>query len=101
MIKLGKSLRSDPIFWSIVDQCIKSITSIGANVTEASSAISTNDYIRFFQYALKSANESKYWLDILAQTSPAHAAKAKEIRRETDEIARILGSSIVSLKSKK
>src|SRR4030067_842693 len=49
----------------IGDQLMRSGTSIGANYFEARAASSKNDFINFFNHALKSANESKFWLEIL------------------------------------
>ena len=49
----------------INDQLLRSATSIGANVIEAQAASSRKDYTNFFAYALKSANECKFWLGLL------------------------------------
>ena len=49
----------------LCNQLLRSATSIGANVIEASSARYKKDYINFFTYALKSANETKFWLGLL------------------------------------
>jgi len=46
----------------ISDQLLRSATSIGANVVEAQAAASRKDYTNFFAHALKSANETKFWL---------------------------------------
>jgi four helix bundle protein len=47
-------------FQSIVDQFIRSATFIGANVVEGNAAHSKRDFIKFYEVALKSANETKY-----------------------------------------
>ncbi len=59
-IKFAKKIKKEIVFCSVFDQLIKSITSVGANVVEAKSSSSTKDYIKFFEIALKSANETKY-----------------------------------------
>ena len=46
-------------------QLLRSGTSILANYIEANSASSKKDFINFFTYSLKSANESKVWLTLL------------------------------------
>jgi len=48
----------------ISDQLLRSATSIGANVVEAQAAASRKDYTNFFAHALKSANETKFWLGV-------------------------------------
>ncbi|MEK9148566.1 MAG: four helix bundle protein, partial [Candidatus Desantisbacteria bacterium] len=58
-IKLCQEVRKDRNLWTLADQLIRSATSIGANVTEAKASSSKLDYLKFFQIALKSANETK------------------------------------------
>ena len=49
----------------IVKQLLRSATSIGANIIEAQAGSTKKDFTNFFNYALKSANESKFWLGLL------------------------------------
>ena len=86
-------------FWIITDQLIRAATSIGANIIEAKSSSSRRDYIRFFQIALKSANETEYWL-ILSQELVDNK-KTQQLLKELREISCIIGSSILTLKGKK
>jgi four helix bundle protein len=53
------------VFHSIFDQLIRSATSIGANVVEGNAGSSKKDFANFFKIALKSANETKYWLCLI------------------------------------
>lgn len=46
-------------------QLLRSATSVGANVVEAQSSSSRRDFTNFYTHALKSANESKFWLGLL------------------------------------
>ena len=46
-------------------QLLRSSTSIGANIIEAQAASSQKDFKNFLNHALKSANETKYWLALL------------------------------------
>ena len=101
VIKFGEKLRKERIFWSIVDQLIRSATSIGANVVEARSSSSKRDYIRYFEIALKSANESKYWLILISEVSPRFKEEANLILKEVIEVANILASGILTMKGKK
>ena len=101
ILKLGKKMRQKRILWSIIDQLIRSATSIGANVVEAKSSSSRRDYLRFFEIALKSANETKYWLILVEETVPELKREVQEILKETDEISKIIGASVLTLKGKK
>ncbi|HDH99263.1 MAG TPA: four helix bundle protein, partial [bacterium] len=71
ILKFAEKMRKERILWSIIDQLIRSATSIGANVVEAKSSSSKKDYIHYFEIALKSANETKYWLIIVKEVMPS------------------------------
>ena len=47
------------------DQLVRSGTSVGAMVKEAEFAQSKADFINKMSIALKEANETRYWLDLL------------------------------------
>lgn len=85
----------------ICRQLLKSATSVGANVVEAQSASSRKDFTNFFQYSLKSANESMYWLKLLKDAKEIDRSELDHLLKETGELAKILGSSILTLKGKK
>ncbi len=85
----------------IGNQLLRSATSIGANVVEANAASSKRDYTNFFNHALKSANETKFWLGLLRDSGKANKDKTNKLLRETTEIANILASSILTLKGKR
>ncbi len=57
-----KDCKYDRIYSSLFDQLVRSGTSIGANVVEGKAGTSKKDWKNFFAIALKSANETKYWL---------------------------------------
>lgn len=87
--------------WTILDQLIKSTTSIGANVVEAKSSSSKRDYIKYFEIALKSANETKYWLLVMKELFSDQDVEINEFLQEADEVSKIIGSSVLTLKGKK
>ncbi|MBI4087739.1 MAG: four helix bundle protein [Candidatus Liptonbacteria bacterium] len=87
--------------WSLSDQLIRSASSVGANVTEAKSSSSRRDYIKFFEIALKSANETKYWLTVVQESKPEIGSAAAPLYREAEEISKIIGSSVLTLKGKR
>jgi len=65
IIKLVESLPNNPASRIISDQLLRSATSIGANIIEAQAASSRRDFTNFLNHALKSANETKFWLGLL------------------------------------
>ena len=84
----------------IGEQLIRSATSIGANVVESQGAASRKDYANFFSHALKSANETKFWLGLLRDSGKADKESADKLLKETTELAKILATSILSLKGR-
>jgi four helix bundle protein len=85
----------------ISKQLLRSATSVGANIIEAQAASSKRDFTRFFNYSLKSANESKFWLQLLRDSHKADENKAISLLQETTELANMLAASILTLKDKR
>lgn len=85
----------------IAKQLIRCTTSIGANIIEAQAGSSKRDFTNFFGHALKSANETIFWLNLLKDTRNINNSTFEKILKESMEIANILGASILTLKGKK
>lgn len=96
IIRLTEILPNKRQFWIISDQLIRSACSIGANMKEANSASSKKDYINFYSYALKSANETAYWLDLLKELWDN--SMIDKLILEANELTRILATSIITMK---
>ena len=84
----------------LVKQLIRSGTSVLANYVEAGAASSRKDYINFFSYALKSANESKVWLTLLRDTNPTVSPELSRLLDEVVELSNILAARIITMKRK-
>lgn len=100
IIKFVNELPNKSAFWVIGDQLLRSVTSIGANMIEAQAASSKRDFIKFYEIALKSANESKYWLSLLKDSYPELKDDCESFLSELNEISNMLGSSLLTLKGK-
>ena len=100
LVRFLNTLPNNNRYWRISDQLLRSGTSIGANVAEARSASPHKDFINFYTIFLKSANESKYWLHLLGDTTEANKKEIAEFLSELDEISKIIASSIITLKNK-
>jgi four helix bundle protein len=99
VIRLLKRNRAqDFIFLTISKQLIRSATSIGANVVEAQGSSTRKDFTNFIYYALKSANETRYWLGLLRDEFDMNKKEISEVLKEAQELSKILGSTIKSLK---
>jgi len=70
-------------------------------VIEAQGATSRKDYANFFSHALKSANKTKFWLGLLRDSGKAEKEVTDKLLKEVTELAKILATSILTLKGKK
>lgn len=91
-----KECRYDKIYSSLFDQLIRSATSVGANVVEGKAGSSKKDWMKFLIIALKSANETKYWLCLLKETMDVNKVAVNVLLKEAEEIAKIIGSIIIN-----
>lgn len=101
LVKFVSALPNQRLYWVISDQLLRAGTSIGANIIEAQAASSKKDFIRFFEIALKSANETKYWLALLRDSTDAPKDTVETLLKEADELSRLLGASLLTLKGKR
>ena len=93
-----KGKRWDSLSLVIVRQLMRSALSIGANVVEAKNSSTRLEFKRYYEIALKSSNESKYWISLLRDGFDVHDVEFNEILREADELSKILGSSVLKLR---
>ena len=102
IMKLIDSLdRRDFSLVIVAKQVIRSATSVGANIIEAQASSSKKDFTNFMGHALKSANETRYWLGLLRDSGKIEKSRVEELLKEAQELSKILGSVILSLRGKK
>jgi four helix bundle protein len=98
VILFVKECRFERVFSSLFDQLVRSGTSIGANVIEGKAGSSKKDWKNFYVIALKSSNETKYWLCLIRDTLEVPQTKVLELIKEADEISKIIASIIINSK---
>ena len=76
------------------NQVLRSGTSIGAQVAEASFAKSRADLVSKLQGALQESEETHYWLTLIDETAIFPAARMKNIISESKEITAIIAAII-------
>lgn len=74
---------------NICNQLLRSGTSVGANNSEATSAISKADYKSKSYIALKEARESLYWINLLHRNGYLEEKQYESIYADADELVRI------------
>ena len=101
ILKLIDSLPNKKPYQSLGDQLLRAGTSIGANIIEAQAASSKKDFVRFYHIALKSANETKFWLCLLKDSGKVDKKIIEPILKEAIELSNILAASILTMKNRK
>ena len=79
-------------------QLLRCGTSIGANVREAEQAQSRADFLSKQNIALKEANETEYWLELLMRTGFITQNEYESINNDCVELNKLLISIIKSTK---
>ena len=90
IVNLNKYLCSQKNEYVMSKQICKSGTSIGANIAEAQRAQSTADFVSKMKIALKEANETQYWLQLLRETKYITDKEFSSIHDDLVEILKIL-----------
>ena len=100
IIKLYKYLKEQKKEYVLSKQLLRSGTSIGAMVREAEQAESKADFIHKLSIALKEANESEYWIELLHKSDYIDNHGFQSISSDLKEILRLLTSIIKTSKKK-
>jgi four helix bundle protein len=90
ILRLVRSLPNDLSGRTVARQLARSGTSVGANVEEAQGGHSKAEFARRMGIARSEARETLYCLRLIGATEMVAPERLAEIRREAEEIARIL-----------
>lgn len=99
IIRLCKSVKFSPVSSKIVDQLVRSGTSIGANYMEAVNGSSKRDFKNKIFICKKEAQETKYWLEMLKEAEPVLLADINELANECHELNLIFQKTITTLEA--
>ena len=89
IIKLCQALPQRGAGDVISRQLLRSGTSIGANYRAACRGRSRSEFIAKLGIVVEEADETVYWLELLASAEIVPAARLREIRKEADELTAI------------
>ena len=84
--------------WIISKQLLRCGTSIGANTRESRNAQSRMDFLNKLNVALKEADETEYWLDIIHATGYIDDTMYESLQADCGELIALLISIIKKLK---
>lgn len=82
----------------LINQVLRSGTSIGANIHEANYAASRADFVNKFQIALKECYETDYWLGIFKETHIITEPEYADLYAKCSKIRKLLIASITTAK---
>ena len=83
----------------LINQLLRSATSIGANIHEAQYAQGTKDFISKLEIAQKECYETEYWLELLFETDCLSEENYKKLHNDCGAIRRMLISSLKTIKA--
>ena len=99
IIKLYKYMISEHKEYVLSKQILRSGTSVGANVREAVRGQSTADFYAKFNIALKEAEETLYWLELLHRTNYIDGQRYKILSDKCTTLRVMLVSSCRTAKA--
>ena len=98
IIEFCRNIRQNTITKPIINQLIRSGTSIGANYMEANSASSKKDFRNKIFISKKETQETKHWLRMIAKCLPERKEEIRKLWKECQELTLIFGKIVSSLK---
>ena len=100
IVFLCRNMKSEHKETALINQLLRSGTSIGANIHEAQYAQGTKDFISKLEIAQKECYETEYWLELLFETGSIEQASYKAIQNDCGAIRRMLIASLNTVKAK-
>lgn len=100
IVKFYQFLCTEKKEYVLSKQILRSGTSIGANVRESRNAQSKADFVNKLNIALKEADETQYWLELLKMSDIITEDYFDTLNQDLSEIIALLVSSIKTAKSK-
>ncbi len=101
IIEFAKKIPQNVITIPLINQLVKSGTSIGSNYCEADCAESRKDFEHKIGICKKESKESRYWLRIIIKVVPELRQDAINLWREVSELHLIFIAIIKKSKSNK
>ena len=100
IVFLCRHMKSEHKEAVLINQLLRSGTSIGANIHEAQYAQGTKDFISKLEIAQKECYETEYWLELLFETGCIEKNAYKAIQNDCGAIRRMLIASLNTIKAK-
>ena len=99
VVKLARHLQDGKREFVLSRQLLRSGTAVGALVREAEHAQSKADFINKMSIALKEANETDYWIDLLHQAGLITQESHGSMHPDVQELIKLLVAIVKTSKS--
>lgn len=100
IVNFYKYLCAEKKEFVISKQILRSGTSIGANVRESKNAQTDPDYLSKMNIALKEADETQYWLEVLLKSDIISEQEYSSLNEDLKQLIAILVSTVKTLKER-
>ena len=90
IVRLSRYMQQSQAEFILSKQIVRSGTSIGANVYEATQAFSHADFSHKMSIALKESVETQYWLELLHETDFLSSSEFQSLYEDNQELTRLL-----------
>ena len=100
IIRFYKYLTEEKREYVLSKQLLRSGTSIGANIRESKNAQSDTDFVHKLSLALKEADETAYWLELLFESDIIDKVEYDSLYNDLKEIIAMLTSTVKTMKNK-
>ncbi|MCD5383613.1 four helix bundle protein [candidate division WOR-3 bacterium] len=98
IIHLSKALPKNTINFKLIDQIIRSGTSIGANYREANETETKKDFRYRIRVCRKEGKETIYWLNLIIEANLAFKERIEPLLQETTELVKIFAAILEKAK---
>jgi len=99
IIKLSRALPRDVAAQTLARQLVRSGTSVGANYREALRASSRKHFLSIMQTTLREADETLYWLELLADSTMIDHNRLSDLMQECNELVAIFSATVRTTKT--
>lgn len=94
ILEFAKTIKQNPINNPLINQIVRSGTSVGANYMEADCAESKRDFRHKISICKKESKETKHWLRMISKANPDKEENCSELLQEAYELTLIFSAII-------
>ena len=94
IIRLAKALSKNTVNFVLIDQVVRSGTSMGANYREANETETKKDFLFRVRICRKEGKETIYWLHLIVEANPEFKDRIQPLIQETSELVKFFAAIV-------